>query len=461
MDLVKKFWPRQMVAQLVLLLLVALLLANLIAVTGTQLTGSLLHPLSRSLAVERLSVAYQMARQLSSADELPGLTEQREDGARFWLAKDPEVPTFALRSEERQLREELMRQLALSSATLVTMQLERTDGGLARSSVFSASRWSPLRLRSSVKLPDGRFLNGVQPVIQAYEWGRLLSWSLPVASVPLMLISIFFIFRVVRPIRTLAVATDRLSRGEWTTPLPLTGPSEARDLTRSFNLMQIRLARHIESRTGMLAAMSHDLNTPITELRLQVELLEAGQTREDMLESLNDLRAMVSETLNFIRGESSQECSQRCSLSLMLAEMVRRYRLQGKAVSWQGPEQTEIICRPLALKRALGNLIDNALAYAGDATLVLTSLPEGICIEVLDHGPGIAAENLLQAFEPFVRFGEQRLNQSVTSGGGLGLGLSIARACIHAHGGELTLENRPPAGLCAVVLLPDGIRNQC
>ncbi|WP_433977605.1 HAMP domain-containing protein [Erwinia sp. E_sp_B01_9] len=140
-------------------------------------------------------------------------------------------------------------------------------------------------------------------MIQAYEWGRLLSWSLPVASVPLILISIFFIFRVVRPIRTLAVATDRLSRGEWTTPLPLTGPSEARDLTRSFNLMQIRLARHIESRTGMLAAMSHDLNTPLTELRLQVELLEAGQTREDMLESLNDLRAMVSETLNFIRGK--------------------------------------------------------------------------------------------------------------------------------------------------------------
>lgn len=455
----RALWPRRMVSQLLWLLALSLLLANLMAIVGIQYAGSLVHPMSRSLALERLAIAFQATQHLQPPDAAPLLASMRDGGARFWVDSQPEVPRFPMRREERRLAAELAERLGLPNVSGVTMQLERADGGRARGVLFSPARWQPLRLRTSLLLADGRSLNGVQPMIQAYEWWRLLSYSLPVASVPLLLISLFFLLRVVRPVRTLARATDQISRGEWMAPLPLAGPQEARELTQAFNLMQERLARHIEGRTQMLAAMSHDLNTPLTGLRLQLELLEPGPERDDMLESLNDLRLMVSETLNFIRGEASQEQSQRCDIGALLGDLARRYQLQGKAVAWPGGEGVAIACRPVALRRALGNLIDNALAYGGDATLSLRRVTEGVCIEILDHGPGIAPENLTRVLEPFVRLHDAPPPTQPEAGGGLGLGLAIARACIHAHGGELTLQNRPPAGLCAVILLPLGIRS--
>jgi signal transduction histidine kinase len=282
----------------------------------------------------------------------------------------------------------------------------------------------------------------------AYEWSRLLAYTLPVTTIPVLLIVIFFMRRVVKPVKDLAQATERVSRGEWIAPLPLTGPQEARDLTLAFNVMQERIARHVEGRTRMLAAISHDLNTPITELRLQVELLEDGSLRDDMLESLAELRAMVRETLDFVRGDALQEKTRTVSVNGLLDDLARRYQTLEQPVSWGVIEPIDCHCRPLALKRAITNLIDNALKHAGDAQ-VSVWLEEGglIRLEILDHGPGIEPSWLTQVFEPFVQLGRG-------GAGGVGLGLAIARACIQAHGGELALENRPPAGLCAVVRLP-------
>lgn len=461
MRLKRLLWPRNLVGQLMLLLVVALLLANLIAIAGIQLVGALLHPMSRSLAVERLSVAWQANAQLSPQQSTNLLATLPKKTLRFWVDEQPEVQPFSMEREERRLARELRDTLALPASVSVAMQLERTDGGHARGHLFSFFSVEPLRLRTSVLLPDGRYLNGIQPMVQAWEWSRLLAYCLLVASVPLALICFFVIFRVVRPVRLLASAADRFSRGENTAPLPLSGPEEARELTRAFNQMQIRLARHSESRTQMLAAMSHDLNTPLTGLRLQVELLEPGEARDDMLESLNDLRAMVSETLNFIRGEASEESSQAVSLTTLLDDLVRRYQLLGKAVNWSGAAHILIECRPVALRRALGNLIDNAFAYGGDAALTLSCDDQAVSINVQDSGPGIAADKLAHVLEPFVRLPGTQVLEKRESGGGLGLGLSIARACIHAHGGELTLSNRQPTGLCATVILPLGIRSRC
>ncbi|WP_371874971.1 MULTISPECIES: sensor histidine kinase [Pseudomonas syringae group] len=201
----------------------------------------------------------------------------------------------------------------------------------------------------------------------------------------------------------------------------------------------------------MLAAISHDLNTPITELRLQMELLEDSPERDDMLDSLDELRAMVRETLNFVRGDAVQEATVRISLSALLDDLARRYQSMGQPIVWQREQEVHCHCRPLALKRALTNLIDNALRHAGDATVSLAVEGSEIRLEILDHGPGIEQAWLTQVFEPFVQLSH---NGADNTQGGLGLGLAIARSCIQAHGGELTLENRPPAGLCAVVRLP-------
>ncbi|SDS54630.1 Signal transduction histidine kinase [Pseudomonas cedrina] len=447
MRALSRLWPRTLARQLSLLLLLALLASNAIAMLVLQRTGSLIHPLSRSFSLERLGTAHHAAVDLPPAETAHLLAAMGSAGARFWMASTPEVAPFELRPEEQRLANELRSRLHLNEALAIGVQLERISGANARTHLFSPAGWAPLRLRSSIALPNGSYLNAVQFPAGAYEWGRVLAYSLPVTTLPVLLIVMFFIARVVRPIKTLAQATERVSRGEWIAPLPEQGPQEARELTVAFNAMQAHLARHVEGRTRMLAAVSHDLNTPITELRLQVELLEPGAARDDMLESLSELSAMVRETLNFVRDDAVQEHTTTISLSALLDDLAKRYQRLQQPVTWAGAPPLQVTCRPLALKRALTNLIDNALHHAGDASLHLLREHGGwLRIEILDHGQGLPEDWLNKVFEPFVQRG--------VSDGGVGLGLAIARSCIQAHGGELVLENRAPAGLCAVVRLP-------
>jgi signal transduction histidine kinase len=454
MSQLKRLLPQRMMSQLGLLMVSAIVIANLLAVGGLQLIGNLLSPATRNLAVERIELAY-LASQLDPGSPLPVL---RQDGARFWIADRAEVTPFPMRREERRLRDAVLKLKGFSPDVQVTFQLERSNGGPARWHLFSTENSEPLRLRSTLSLPDGTYLNGIQPLDPAYAWIQLLSLSLIIMTVPLILLSLYFTHRVVRPIQRLAAAADALSRGDWTGSLPLVGPRESKDLTGSFNLMQQRLARHLEGKTRMLASMSHDFNTPLTELRLQIELMEAGEARDDMLESLTELQSMVSETLNFIRDETPQEKTCRCDLSKLLSDLTHRYGQKGESVTWQGEDGITITCRPLAIKRVLSNLIENALSYAGEASVRLTAESNMVRIDVLDSGPGIPEKQLEQVFEPFVRLNDNRTARR-HFGGGLGLGLSIARACVHAHGGELSLKNRSPAGLCATILLPGAIRS--
>ncbi|MBC3958080.1 ATP-binding protein [Pseudomonas triticifolii] len=449
-----------MTQQLGVLLLLALLASNAIAMLYLQRTGALIHPLSRTLAIERLITAYHATQGLSADDASRLLSAMQTPDSELWVSRDPIANTLDMRAEEHRLVADLRKRLTLPDNTTIGMQLERISGGPAREHVFVAAGWAPLRLRTSIDLLNGSQLNAIQHPAGGYEWGRMLAYTLPVTTIPVLLIVVFFMRRIVQPIKSLAQATERVSRGEWIPPLPITGPQEARDLTTAFNVMQERIARHVEGRTRMLAAISHDLNTPITELRLQMELLEDGPERDDMLESLDELRAMVRETLNFVRGDAVQEAMVDLSLTRLLDDLARRYTNMGQPIGWKsGQDEIRFRCRPLALKRALTNLIDNALKHAGDASVSAWTEPDGqIRLEILDHGPGIEQDWLTQVFEPFVQLSQSGTDSA--QGGGLGLGLAIARACIQAHGGELTLENRPPAGLCAVVRLPGALEKE-
>lgn len=451
-----RFWPPGMATQLGLLMLLALLASHLLAVLVLQGTGALVHPLAREQALERIGTAYQAARLLAHQDSTRLLATMASPDTRAWISPEPEVADFAMRAEETRLATAIATRLSLAPGLPAWVQLERITGDDVHTPVLPTSGWAPLRLRTSVALPNGLWLNTLQHPPGGYEWGRLLAYSLSVGILPVLLIVFGVIRRLLRPINTLAQATERVSRGEWIAPLPLTGPREARELTAAFNIMQERLARHVEGRTRMLAAISHDFNTPIAELRLQLELLAPSAMREDMLDSLNDLRLMVRETLGFVRGDAVQEPTRTISLTALLDELTRRHRTLGQPLGWQPGPAVYCRCRPLAIKRALGNLIENAMRHGGDAQITLTTEPGNLLrLEILDHGPGIDPAWLDQVFEPFVQLG--RGGTDAASGDGLGLGLAIARACIQAHGGELVLENRPPAGLCAIVRLPRGL----
>lgn len=442
----RRLWPVGLVQQLSVLFCLALLASHLIGMAFLHRHGTLLHPLSRDASLVQLVAAYHAAGELAPAQAAHLLRVMGDGKSRFWLHAIQNVEPFEARAEEQRLAQDLRTRLRLPADTPVNVQLERVNGADARTHLLSTSGWAPLRLRSSLALGNGLYLNAIQYPSGAYQWRSLLAYSLPVTTLPVLMVLVFCISRVIGPVKSLAAATERVSRGEWIAPLPLRGASEARELTHAFNTMQTSLARHVEGRMRLLAAISHDLNTPLTELRLQVELLEEGAARDDMLESLAQLSAMVRETLTYVREDAVQEATCALQVDDLLGELARRYDLLGRPVIWPAALDVRLHCRPLALKRALTNLIDNALKHGASARVEVRVQGDTLVLEILDQGPGLPEAWLEKVFEPFVRLGP--------SGNGLGLGLAIARSCVQAHGGELVLENRQPSGLCAVIHLP-------
>jgi signal transduction histidine kinase len=276
---------------------------------------------------------------------------------------------------------------------------------------------------------------------------------------------LFFMRRILRPIQALARAADSVSRGEQIAPLPVRGPSEARDVTASFNLMQARLSRYVDDRTYMLAAISHDLRTPITSLRLRAELIDDAALRAIIRSTLEEMAQMVSATLNFASDDARSEHTSECDLALLLGKIVADQALQGRAVHLSGATTLPYRCRPGTLRRALINLIDNAVRYGKSAHIRLSAAPAGQAaagavagagarIDIDDNGPGIPSALMGDVFKPFFRLDPARSRRSGATGG-TGLGLAIARSCIEAHGGRLTLCNRDSGGLRATVVLPN------
>lgn len=441
-------WLQGITPRLCLLFCAALLLAHAAAALVLHQTGALVHPLSYGQALERLAVARTAVERLPAAQAQALLRVLAEAPAQVWVAATPEVTPFAMLAEERRLTRDLARRLGQTEDGLV-MQLEGLAGDAARASPLTPAGWAPLRLRSSVLLPDGRWLNAVQYPARSDGWLTALGWSLLLGALPVLLLAWLLIGQLVRPLQRLTRAAEGFSRGERSRLEVRQGPREARELAAAFELMQERLLRHLDDRVRMLAAISHDFNTPLAALRVQLALLEPSAERDDMEESLAELDAMVQETLDFIRGERQTEAHQEVDLNALLQDLHGRYRALDQPVTWSGAAAAPLRGRPLALKRALGNLLDNALQHGGSAALELSwPAPQLLRLDILDDGPGLPEDQLEQVFEPFYRPPGQ---DSIC---GLGLGLAIARACILAHGGELHLHNRPQGGLCARILLP-------
>ena len=255
---------------------------------------------------------------------------------------------------------------------------------------------------------------------------------------------------VTGPLSTLAGAAEKLGEDINRPPLPETGPVEAQRAARAFNTMQRRLSRFISDRTRILTAMSHDLKTPITRLRLRSELLEDEALRAKFSKDLAEMESMVAQTLDFMRDASAAEPVQRVDLMALLESLQTDYQDMGNTVEVEGRLEGPFSGRPLALRRCLTNLVDNAIRYGKLATVRAEEAPDRITIRVLDEGPGIPEQELEHAFEPFFRGESSRSRET----GGTGLGLGIARNIARAHGGDLALKNRPGEGLEAILTLP-------
>ncbi len=450
-----RLWPRSLAARTAVVLLFALAVVQAAGLTIHAFDRMELLRLAqareeaaRVMSVYRNMVnvdADQRAAVLAEMRRLPGMAIELSDS--LPISDLPPTPP----PEQRLLR--------------VNMNLMPMPGMLRPHEIHMVGGPFWRRLIVSLRLPEGGWLNLTLPVEPPRPWHSpafLVTFLLMTAAAALL--TLWAVRRLTAPVSTLARAAEALGRDVNAPPLPEDGPLEVATAAAAFNTMAARIRRFVRDRTELLTAIGHDLRTPITRLKLRAEFMEDDEQRRKMLLDLDELEAMVSATLAFGRDAASAEPV----AALDLAELLRTI-LDEAADAWpdaaeklryDGPAHLTVHARPLGLKRALANLVSNAVNYGGGAVVRLAppapatsrgATSRGVLtIAVEDDGPGIPPQELDRAFEPFHR-GEPSRNRET---GAVGLGLPIARNIFRAHGGDVTLANRPTGGLRATVTLP-------
>jgi signal transduction histidine kinase len=301
-----------------------------------------------------------------------------------------------------------------------------------------------------VRLRDGTWATFDTQVTQesSLPWRVLLTLAILLAAV--LLVSFIVVRWVTRPLQLLATAADELGRDINRPPLPEGGPVEVSRAARAFNTMQSGLARFIDERTRMLTAMSHDLKTPLTRLRLRAELLEDATLREKFETDLLEMESMVTQTLEFMRGLGNREPVQIVDIMGLLDNIRSDSEAMGRTVTVAGVTTRPWKGAPRLLKRCISNLVDNAVLYGKRAEISVEEGPDLLTIRVRDHGPGIPESEIEKVFESFYRIEGSRSRET----GGTGLGLSIARNIARAFGGDVRLRNAEGQGLEAILTLP-------
>ncbi|CAM3755890.1 ATP-binding protein [Paracidovorax anthurii] len=447
-----KFLPRTLAGQLLALLLLALVVAHVVAVlllAWLRSDGDEVHPLWAQSNKTRVVSVYRTVVSHPAAAE--GLLEHiNQPESRFRIRAASADDATAPSPQEDALAQGLRQRLGLPADVPIKVGLRPrapADADLALPDEDEHDRV----LHIDVRLPDGRWLTSSHvPTLLLSHWRRVLSFSVPVGVLPIVVIAIFFGRRIMRPLRTLTEAAKRISRGERSAHLPLAGPEGVREIIEAFNEMQDRLLGVVNDRTRMVAAIGHDLRTPLTSLRIRAELVDDDELRHAMVATLNEMNTMVEEILHFAQDDAMRETTQHVEMGLLVSEVIEQQRVLGRDVAWSPPQALPYRCRPAHLKRALANLIDNSARYGRVQVQMALSANRVLRIEVNDEGPGIPPDQIEQAFQPFSRLEMARSGET----GGFGLGLAIARSCVRAHGGELRLHNRPEGGLRAVVELP-------
>jgi signal transduction histidine kinase len=253
-----------------------------------------------------------------------------------------------------------------------------------------------------------------------------------------------------RPVQQLAAAVHQFGIDPQAPPIPETGPKELRQVIRTFNAMQAQIQKFVAYRTMMLAAISHDLRSPLTRMRLRGELIEDPEQQARLFRDVDEMQTMVDGALALFRDDAIAEATTTFDLSHVLLTIANDCADQKVDVAYTGPAHAVYHGRPFALKRAVSNLVENAIKYGTPPEIELFCEHTGFVLLVRDRGPGIPHDALENVFRPYYRLDRSR-NRAT---GGVGLGLTVAQAIIHGHGGEITLTNRPEGGVEARVTLP-------
>ena len=464
--------PRSLFSRLVLVLLSGLVIAQLVSfAVHMHERGELLSQASGRQAAQRIADIVRLLDSLPSAERrrivqvfsAPPITISLDQPALAAAKQDAEAAARALLFEAM-LRRSLGdgRPVAVSVAEAPAMLLKSAATRGMKSPGMHGD-WTPpwaalhgasqpgLSFVAQVRLRDGELITfDARQSAQTVSWPYRLLLSLGVLLVAVVAVSLVAVRWATRPLNALADAADELGRDIHRPPLPEEGPEEVSRAARAFNTMQARLAGYIRDRTRVLAAMSHDLKTPVTRLRLRAELLEDPQVRVKFTKDLDEMESMVGATLDFVRGQEIGEPVQPVDVTALLESLQADMAEMGGAVSIEGGAKAPFPGRPQALKRCLANLLENAVKYGKAARVTVNDDDSLLEIRIQDEGPGLPQVELEKVFEPFYRVEGSRSRDT----GGTGLGLTIARGIAEAHAGRLSLRNREEGGLEATLRLP-------
>lgn len=317
------------------------------------------------------------------------------------------------------------------------------------------NRRPPEVLRVSVQLEDGRWLNSWMRIRPA-GIGAFVSIIAQTITLYIVLMLVLFLFvrRVSRPLRSLTGAVREFTDADDDAPVAVEGPRDVASLIEAFNAMRVRIAGMLGEKDHMLGAIGHDLRTPLAALRIHAENVTDDSERVRMIETITDMTETLDDILSLARLGRPNAQSEKLDLTALVDSAIEDFRVVGASVAFEDGERLVVNGRSNLLKRAIRNLIDNAVRYGEMASVRVRQDGGQALVEIDDKGPGIDAAALETVFEPFARLDESRNREQ----GGSGLGLALARAIVHEHGGELTLENLPSGGLRARLSLP--IRDQ-
>lgn len=335
--------------------------------------------------------------------------------------------------------------------TLTKMFLRQLEQPFALDTTMSNQR--PRMITIYVQLSDG-LLQVVAPRkrVDSTTTRIFIGWMVGL-SLLLLMVAIFFLTRQLRPIRRLAWAADNFGKGRDVGDFKLAGPTEIRQAGAAFNTMRKRILRQLTQRTEMLAAVSHDLRTPLTRMKLELEMLKGTRSDTDDIQALQedveDMARVVDGYLAFARGEG-QESITPTDLGNILEEVGSRSALHSDQIELELERSITMPLRPVAIRRCIANLIDNAVRHADRIRVRATSEGDQVWIAIDDDGPGVPSDQREAVFKPFFRLDPSRNPNT----GGVGLGLSIARDIILSHGGDIQLHDSPMGGLRVLIRLP-------
>lgn len=302
-------------------------------------------------------------------------------------------------------------------------------------------------------LLDGQWVHFILATdLTSLRWALRTAFWVISLGVVIVLFSVWAAYRATRPLRKLTAAAETLGLNVDAPPIEETGSRELRKTAHAFNTMQQRIKRLVDDRTLMLAALSHDLKTMLTRLRLRAEFIDDDEQQAKAIRDIDDMDQMVDSALGFIRGDQANEAVSRLDLASLVRDLVEDCRAQGHDAEFDGPEKLAVQGRPVALKRAMGNLTDNAVRYGGALKVGLDAADGRVVLTIADKGPGLPEAELEKVFQPFYRVETSRNRDT----GGSGVGLALARDVFRRLGGDLTLANARDGGLIATAWLPEG-----